>query len=160
MLIVNVYGEGATIEGNARKWRLFFREGKTNLHDEEWSGRPSMVTDDLKFLYYTNILQMSRFLIQKNCYGLAKRLVGDPFRRSHIKAGPKIWNVPYLHGDYVEKQFNAGTNMSQWRYLQKDSLNTFYTNQFLLSGRVPSKLLSLKPDPFPAVPSTNGLSIV
>jgi hypothetical protein len=35
MLIVNVYGEGATIEGNARKWRRFFREGKTNLHDEE-----------------------------------------------------------------------------------------------------------------------------
>jgi hypothetical protein len=33
--IVEVYGEGAVIERNMRKWCQLFIEGRTNVHDEE-----------------------------------------------------------------------------------------------------------------------------
>jgi hypothetical protein len=46
--IVEVYGEGALNEGNVRKWCRLFKDGRTNVHDEEQSGRPSLVMDDLK----------------------------------------------------------------------------------------------------------------
>jgi len=45
--IVEVCGEGAMNGGNVRKWCRLFKEGRTNVHDEEPSGRPSLVTDGL-----------------------------------------------------------------------------------------------------------------
>ena len=47
--IVAMYGEIAVTKGNVRKWCWLFREGTINVHDEEWSWRTSLVTDDLKF---------------------------------------------------------------------------------------------------------------
>jgi hypothetical protein len=46
--IVEVYDEWTVNEGNASKWCRLFKEGRTNVHDEERSGRPPLVTDDLK----------------------------------------------------------------------------------------------------------------
>jgi hypothetical protein len=46
--IVEVYGEGTMNEGSMRKWCQLFNEGRTNVHDEEQSGRLSLFTDDLK----------------------------------------------------------------------------------------------------------------
>jgi hypothetical protein len=43
-----VYGEGAMNESSVRKWCRMFNEGRTNVHDEEGSGRPSLITEDLK----------------------------------------------------------------------------------------------------------------
>jgi hypothetical protein len=56
-------------EGALRKWCHLFIEARTSVHDEERSGRPALITDDLKekmnakirenrqftFLNYTNI---------------------------------------------------------------------------------------------------------
>ena len=33
--------------GMARKWVRAFKEGRTNVHDEAWSGRLSVINDDL-----------------------------------------------------------------------------------------------------------------
>ena len=46
-LVVEACGEGAMKEGNVRKQCRLFKEGRTNAHDEERSGRPSLVTNDL-----------------------------------------------------------------------------------------------------------------
>jgi transposase len=43
-----VYGEGVMNESSVRKWSRMFNEGKTNVHDEERSGRPSLITEVLK----------------------------------------------------------------------------------------------------------------
>jgi transposase len=43
-----VYGEGVMNESSVRKWCQMFNEGRTNVHDEERSGRPSPITEDLK----------------------------------------------------------------------------------------------------------------
>ena len=42
---VEVCCEGAMNRGNVRKWCRLFKEGRTNVHDEERSGRPSLVPD-------------------------------------------------------------------------------------------------------------------
>jgi hypothetical protein len=43
--LIAVYGEGVTNESNVRKWCRMFNEGRANVHDEERSGRPSLITE-------------------------------------------------------------------------------------------------------------------
>jgi len=45
--ICQVYGDNAMSDGMVRKWVHMFSEGRENMHDEAWSGRPSLVNDDL-----------------------------------------------------------------------------------------------------------------
>jgi len=45
--ICQVYGDNAMIDGMVRKWVRMFNEGRENVQDEERSGRPSLVNDDL-----------------------------------------------------------------------------------------------------------------
>jgi transposase len=42
-----VYGQNVMSEGTVRQWCGMFKDGRTNVHDEERSGQPSVVSDDL-----------------------------------------------------------------------------------------------------------------
>jgi transposase len=42
-----VYGQNVGSEGTVRKWCRMFKDGRTNVQDEERSGRPHVVSDDL-----------------------------------------------------------------------------------------------------------------
>jgi hypothetical protein len=46
--LIAVYGEGVMNKSNVRKWCRMFNVGRTNVHDEERSGRLSLVIEDLK----------------------------------------------------------------------------------------------------------------
>jgi hypothetical protein len=46
--LIAVYGEGVMYDSNVRKWCRMFNEGRANVHDEERSGGPSLITEDLK----------------------------------------------------------------------------------------------------------------
>jgi len=46
--IVEVYGEHVMNTASVRKWFTVFRNGRTDVHDAERSGRPSVITDALK----------------------------------------------------------------------------------------------------------------
>lgn len=46
--IKKVYGESAMNEPSVGKWYIMFNEHRTNVHDDERSGRPSLITDELK----------------------------------------------------------------------------------------------------------------
>jgi hypothetical protein len=63
--IVEVHGEGVMNEGNVRKLCRLFNEGRTIVHDEEQSGRPSLVTDDLRKVVNANIQQNKRLTISE-----------------------------------------------------------------------------------------------
>jgi transposase len=41
-----VYCQNVMSEGTIRQWRRMFTDGRTNVKDEERSGRPSVVSDD------------------------------------------------------------------------------------------------------------------
>jgi hypothetical protein len=45
--IDTVYGQNVMSEGTVRQWCRMFKDGRTNVHDEEGSGRLSVVSDDL-----------------------------------------------------------------------------------------------------------------
>jgi transposase len=42
-----VYGQNVMSEGTVRQWCRMFKDGRTNVHNEEQIGRPSVVSDDL-----------------------------------------------------------------------------------------------------------------
>jgi hypothetical protein len=42
-----VYSQNLMSEGTLRQWCRMFKDGRTNVHDEERSVRPSVVNDDL-----------------------------------------------------------------------------------------------------------------
>jgi len=46
--LVAVYGEHVMNAASVRKWCTMFRNGLTDVHDAERSGRPSVITDALK----------------------------------------------------------------------------------------------------------------
>ncbi|GBO20996.1 hypothetical protein AVEN_90863-1 [Araneus ventricosus] len=45
--ISNVCEENIMSEGMVRKWVRAYKDGRTNVHDEERSGRPSVINEDL-----------------------------------------------------------------------------------------------------------------
>jgi hypothetical protein len=45
--VCEVYGEDAMSDGMVRRWCRMLSEGRTNAHDNDRSGRPSLVTADL-----------------------------------------------------------------------------------------------------------------
>jgi hypothetical protein len=42
-----VYGQNVMSEGTVRQWCRMFRDGRTDVHDEERSVQPSVVSDDI-----------------------------------------------------------------------------------------------------------------
>lgn len=58
-----VYGSNAMSEGKVQKWVREFKNGRTNVHDEERSGRPSVITDDLVAAVESKIREDRRFTI-------------------------------------------------------------------------------------------------
>ena len=46
--LVAVYGEHVKNVASVRKWCTMFRNGRTDVHDAERSGRPSVITEALK----------------------------------------------------------------------------------------------------------------
>jgi hypothetical protein len=45
--VCEVYGENAMSDGVVRRWCRMFSEGRTNVHDDDRNGRPSLVITDL-----------------------------------------------------------------------------------------------------------------
>ena len=46
--LVAIYGEHVMNAASVRKWCIMFTNGRTDVHDAEKSGRPSVITDALK----------------------------------------------------------------------------------------------------------------
>ncbi|MEX5543814.1 hypothetical protein, partial [Pseudomonas poae] len=45
--ICEVYDDTVMSESKVHKWVRQFKDGRDNIHDEDRSGRPSLITDDL-----------------------------------------------------------------------------------------------------------------
>jgi hypothetical protein len=52
-------------EGTVRQWCRMFEDGQTNVHDEERSCWPSVVSDDLVQSFDQNICERWRFTISE-----------------------------------------------------------------------------------------------
>ncbi|GFW71246.1 HTH_48 domain-containing protein [Trichonephila clavipes] len=61
--ISEVYGENIMSDGMVRKWVRAFKDGRTNIHDEERRGRPSVITDELIQKVDCKVKENRRFMI-------------------------------------------------------------------------------------------------
>jgi len=61
--ICQLYGDNAMSDDIVRKWVRMFSEGRENVHDEAWSGRPSLVNDDLVRKVNERVRDDKRFTI-------------------------------------------------------------------------------------------------
>jgi transposase len=43
--LCTVYGQNVMSEGTVRQWCRMFKDGRTNVHDEERSGRPAIYSE-------------------------------------------------------------------------------------------------------------------
>ncbi|GBO24059.1 hypothetical protein AVEN_265749-1 [Araneus ventricosus] len=58
-----VYEESIMSEGMVRKWVRAFKGGSTNVHDEERSERPSVITEDMVQKVDAKVRENRRFTI-------------------------------------------------------------------------------------------------
>jgi transposase len=58
-----VYGEHAMSDSMVRRWVRHFNQGRENVHDDPWSGRPSVVNEDLVRAVEEKIQEKRRFTI-------------------------------------------------------------------------------------------------
>ena len=65
--LVAVYGEHVMNTAIVRKWCTIFRNGRTDVHDAERSGRPSVITDALK-QKVTRIIRENRHFTMSEAY--------------------------------------------------------------------------------------------
>lgn len=61
--ICAVYGENIMSDGMVRKWVRAFKDGRTNVHDEQRSGRPSVVNESLVQEVDNKVRENRRFTI-------------------------------------------------------------------------------------------------
>uniref|UniRef100_A0A670YH07 Mos1 transposase HTH domain-containing protein n=1 Tax=Pseudonaja textilis TaxID=8673 RepID=A0A670YH07_PSETE len=61
--LCEVYGDNIITEGGVRQWCIKFKNGRTNIHDEQRSGRPSIVTDELVAKVDVKIRENRRFTV-------------------------------------------------------------------------------------------------
>ena len=63
--VCQVYSDNATSDSMVRKWVRMFNEGQENVHDEAWSGHPSLVNAGLVRKVNERVLttDVSQFLI-------------------------------------------------------------------------------------------------
>jgi transposase len=96
-----------------------FSEGRTNVHDEDRSGRPSLVTADLldqvnekirenrRFTTCEEFLAAERFISDDEANTAVqhsvKKLAEDFFDEGTEKLAPRYDRCLNLGGDYVEK---------------------------------------------------------
>ena len=63
--LVAVYGEHVMNAASVRKWCTMFTNGRTDVHDAERSGRPSVITDALKRMVNRIIRENRHFTISE-----------------------------------------------------------------------------------------------
>jgi len=61
--LCDVYGERAMSSSMVRRWVRLFNEGCENVHDDPWSGQPSVVNEDLVRAVEEKIRENRRFTI-------------------------------------------------------------------------------------------------
>lgn len=59
--LFEVNGNKTITEGGVRQWCIRFKDGRTNVHDEGKSGRPSILTDELVDNVNAKIRENRRF---------------------------------------------------------------------------------------------------
>ena len=84
--LVAVYGEHVMNAVSVRKWCIIFTNGRTDIHDAEKSGRPSVITDALKEKVNRIIQENRHFTISEVSRALVYQIVTKHLQYRKIRA--------------------------------------------------------------------------
>jgi transposase len=76
-----IYGQNVMSEGTVRQWCSMLKDGQINIHDEERSGRQSVVSDDLVQIVDQNICERRHFTISELSCGFPQISRTDLYKR-------------------------------------------------------------------------------
>jgi transposase len=66
-----IYSQNVMSEKTVRQWWRMFKDEQTNVHDEEQSGQPSAVSDDL-------VQSIDQKIRERLCFTISELLCGFP----------------------------------------------------------------------------------
>ena len=92
--ISQVYGDNAMSDGMVRKLVRMFNEGRENVHDEAWGGRPSLVNDDLVRKVNERVCDDRRYTISDlslHFPQISRTLLYDMSVVANIAGGRILW---------------------------------------------------------------------
>ena len=117
--ICEVYGENAMSDSMVRRWVRLFNEGRTNVHDEERTGRPSLISDVLVQEVEKKIHENRRFTmtsLAKHFPQISRSLLHEivsiklNFRKLYARWVPKILTDEHI----VKRQGSALQFLSRY----------------------------------------------
>ncbi|GFS63282.1 mariner Mos1 transposase [Trichonephila clavipes] len=130
--ITKIYGTEAMSGSKVRKWVGKFKDGQTNVHDEERSGRPSLITDDLMQAVEAKIRENRRFtitLLLMEFLDVSRSVVykvvteGLNFKKLYFR-----WVPRFLTEKYKEKRFDTLLNfLTRYEEENADTLSRIVT---------------------------------
>ncbi|GBM20967.1 hypothetical protein AVEN_253751-1 [Araneus ventricosus] len=88
--LVEIYGENVMTDGMVRKWVRQFNDGRTNVHDEARSGRPSVVNDGLVAKVNEKIRENRRFTIRMLCESVNPKMLTDVHKTKRLGSALKF----------------------------------------------------------------------
>jgi hypothetical protein len=65
-----VYGQNVMSEGTVRQWCIMFKDGWTNIYNEQWSGQPSVVSDLVQII--------DKKICERQCFTISELLCEFP----------------------------------------------------------------------------------
>jgi len=106
--ICEVYGQNAMSDSMVRRWVRQFNEGRSEVHDEERSGRPSLVTEELVHAIDDKIQENRKFTInalarEENVSNWLKTQAANFYEEGIQKLVPRYDKCLRNFGSYVEK---------------------------------------------------------
>ncbi|KAG5320738.1 GVQW3 protein, partial [Pseudoatta argentina] len=98
--VKTAYGDKGMNRTSVFKWCREFKNGRTSVHDDQRSGRSSILTDDI-------VLGEKKFSTDEEVKGevekWTKGLAGNYFEEGIKKLIPRFTTCIERNGDYVEK---------------------------------------------------------
>ena len=92
--LCKVYENEVMSEGRVKQWCIMFKNDRTNVHDEERSGRPTIVTDELVAKINEKIHENRRFTITELFPNMKTWLATQRFDDdAELQAGVNEWSL-------------------------------------------------------------------
>jgi hypothetical protein len=86
-----VYSQNVMSDGTVRQWCRMFKDGQTNVHDEEKSGLPSVVNDDL-------VQSVDQKVCERWCFTISTNFMRCSLRGDHrFRARWVLWILIGAH---------------------------------------------------------------
>ncbi|KAJ4429600.1 hypothetical protein ANN_21786 [Periplaneta americana] len=103
--LCEVYGDDAISDGMVRRWVRKFNEGRISVHDEQHTGRPSLISDDLVRAVDEKIHEDRRFTISSLSLNFPQMLrsgsqVGEFYNERIERLVPRLDKCLNNGGDY------------------------------------------------------------